>query len=327
MAGVMHDPVLRKFGPAPFDGRRFHNASGKKQRSERVLQWLLTRRRKPWPALVAGPPAATPVERVDDGSIRATVVGHSTVLLQMAGLNILTDPVWSQRIGPLPWLGIKRVSQPAFAFGDLPKIDAVLLSHNHYDHLDRPTLAALAGPDNPLILTGLKVGRTVPSKNVVELDWWQSHALNNQVRATYVPAEHFSARGPFDRNATLWGGFVLQTPAGTIYFAGDTGAGSHFAAIKERFGPITLSFLPIGAYEPRWFMAPVHINPAEAVEASLVLESQVTVPIHFGTFRLADEAFDAPLAALTQAVKAARGGRGLDFRMLAFGEAITVCVA
>jgi L-ascorbate metabolism protein UlaG (beta-lactamase superfamily) len=323
---VKVDAMPTKYGPAPFDGRRFHNASGKKQQTDRLLQWLLTRDRKRWPDHVAAAPASKPVERVDDGSIRATVVGHSTVLLQVAGLNVLTDPVWSRRIGPLRWPGIKRVSPPAFGFGDLPKIDAVLLSHNHYDHLDRPTLAALERRDHPLIVTGLKIGKTVPCTNVVELDWWQSHALTNQIRATYVPAEHFSARGPFDRNASLWGGFVLETPAGTIYFAGDTGAGAHFGAIKERFGPMTLSLLPIGAYEPRWFMAAVHIDPAEAVEASRVLESQVTLPIHFGTFRLADEAFDAPLAALTQALAAAPGGRGFDFRMPAFGEATTVLV-
>ncbi len=219
-----------KFGPAPFDGRRFGNASGKKQRFDRVLRWLITRERRRWPAYVANAAASTPVERIDDGSIRATVVGHSTVLLQVAGLNVLTDPVWSQRIGPLPWLvsswlGVRRVCPPAIGFGALPKIDAVLLSHNHYDHLDRPTLAALERRDNPLIVTGLKVGKTVPSNRVVELDWWQSHELKNRVRATYVPAEHFSARGPFDRNASLWGGFVLETPAGTIYFAGDTGGG------------------------------------------------------------------------------------------------------
>ena len=314
-----------KYGPAPFDGRRFHNASGKKQQTDRLLQWLLTRERKRWPDHVATAPALKPVERVDDGSIRATVVGHSTVLLQVAGLIVLTDPVWSRRIGPLPWPGIKRVSPPAVGFGDLPKIDVVLLSHNHYDHLDRPTLAALERRDHPLIVTGLKIGKTVPCTNVVELNWWQSQALTNQIRATYVPAEHFSARGPFDRNASLWGGFVLETPPARSTSPAIPGP-SAFRAIKERFGPMTLSRLPIGAYEPRWFMAAVHIDPAEAVEASRVLELQVTLPIHFGTFRLADEAFDAPLAALARALAAASGGRGVDFRTPAFGEATTVLV-
>jgi len=317
-----------EFPPAPFDGRRFGNASGKRQRYDRVLRWLLTRERKRWPARVAGAAAPSPVERVDDGSIRATVVGHSTVLLQAAGLNVLTDPVWSPRIGPLPWLGIKRVTPPALAFAALPKVDVVLLSHNHYDHLDRPTLAALARRDEPLVVTGLKVGKRVPSKNIVELDWWGSHLLSKQVRATYVPAEHFSARTPFDRNASLWGGFVLETPAGTIYFAGDTGAGAHFAAIKQRFGPITLSLLPIGAYEPRWFMAPVHIDPHEAVQASLTLQSQVTLPIHYRTFRPADEDFEAPERTLAQAIAAARAARsssrGLDFRVGSLGEPTTV---
>ena len=247
------------------------------------------------------------------------------VLLQVAGLNILTDPMWSDCAGPVSWLGIKRVRPPAIAFTDLPKIDAVLLTHNHYDHLDRPTLAALARRDAPVVLTGLRVGRLVPGGGAVELDWWECHPLGKGVCATYVPAEHFSARGPLDRNTSLWGGFVLTTPAGTIYFAGDSGDGAHFAAIRERFGPMTLSFLPIGAYEPRWFMAPVHIDPKEALAASLALESGVSVAIHFGVFRLADDAFDAPPKALAAALVAAGPPRrGMDFRVIPLGEAVVV---
>jgi L-ascorbate metabolism protein UlaG (beta-lactamase superfamily) len=265
---------------------------------------------------------------VDDESIRVTLVGHATVLLQVAGLNILTDPVWSRRIGPASWLGVERVRPPAIAFDDLPPIDAVLLSHNHYDHLDRPTLAALTRRDTPLVVTGLKVGRSVPADRVAELGWWDSLMLGEHVRVTYVPAEHFSARSPFDRNRSLWGGFVLETPHGTIYFAGDTGDGSHFAAIRERFGPMTLSLLPIGAYEPRWFMAPVHIDPAEAVKASLILESEVSLAIHFGVFPLADEAIDAAPPALTQALAARpEADRGLDFRMPRLGWPVVVRIS
>jgi L-ascorbate metabolism protein UlaG (beta-lactamase superfamily) len=254
------------------------------------------------------------------------VVGHATVLVQAAGLNILTDPVLSPRIGPTPWLGIPRVRPPALRLDDLPAIDVVLLSHNHYDHLDRPTLAALHRSDRPLVLTGLRVGRDLPrGLRVRELDWWQAHELAPRVRASYVRMEHFSGRGPFDRDATLWGGFVLETPAGTVFFAGDTGAGSHFAAIRARFGPMTLSLLPIGAYAPRWFMAPVHVNPAEALEASITLESQVSLAIHYGTFRLSDEAIDAPVRDLAVALAAARAGRaGTDFRALEFGTPLVV---
>jgi L-ascorbate metabolism protein UlaG (beta-lactamase superfamily) len=314
------------FNPAPFDGRRFSNISGDRPHSTfTVLRWLITRQRPRWPDFIASDPVPKPVERVDDGAIRATTVGHATVLLQVAGLNLLTDPVWSQRVGPLPWLGVKRVRPPAIAFDDLPKIDAVLLSHNHYDHLDRPTLTLLERRDSPLILTGKKVGKFVPSRRVVELDWWETHKISNHVRATYVPAEHFSLRRPLDRNVTLWGGFVVETPAGVIYFSGDTGDGLHFAAIRERFGPVTLSLIPIGAYAPRWFMAPVHIDPAEAVAAGRTVESQVSLAIHFGTFLLGDDAFDAPPLALAAALAELRNtNHELDFRVPGFGEPVVV---
>jgi L-ascorbate metabolism protein UlaG (beta-lactamase superfamily) len=156
---------------------------------------------------------------------------------------------------------------------------------------------------------------------VVELDWWQSRPLGSGVHATYVPAEHFSGRGPFDRNRSLWGGFVLETPAGPIYYAGDTGDGPHFGSIRRQFGPMRLSLMPIGAYLPRWFMAPVHIDPAEAVAASLALDSATTLPIHFGAFPLADEGFATPLQALAAALAAAPE---MDFRTPAFGEPVVL---
>jgi L-ascorbate metabolism protein UlaG (beta-lactamase superfamily) len=325
--GSVPSPIYRSaFSRAPYDGRRFSNLGGQRELGLAAgLRWQLTRRPPRWPEQAANDAVPRPVERVDDGSIRATLIGHATVLLQVARLNILTDPVWSPRVGPFSWLGVKRVRPPAIAFGDLPTIDAVLLSHDHYDHLDRPTLAALAHRDRPIVLTGLKVGRSVPSHHTVELDWWESYALNGEVRVTFVPAQHFSGRGLADHDASLWGGFVLQTPAGTVYFAGDTGDGPHFAAIRQRFGPITLSLIPIGAYAPRWFMGPVHIDPSEAVAASLTLESKVSLAIHFGTFPLADEAFDAPPLALAQALVATPGAnRGRDFRIVPFGEPIVI---
>ncbi|MET0382794.1 MAG: MBL fold metallo-hydrolase [Burkholderiaceae bacterium] len=314
------------FDPAPTRSGRFLNASGRKANGlGSALRWLATRSRGAWPTTVEDVPVAKPEPRVADGSIRATVIGHATVLLQVDGMNLLTDPVMSNRIGPTSWLGPKRVRPPAVPFADLPKIDAVLLSHDHYDHLDRPTIAALAARDDPIVLTGLKGGAKVPSGRVVELDWWQGRTVGDRIRATYVPAEHFSGRGPFDRDATLWGGFVLETPSGTIYFAGDTAMGSHFAAIRERFGAMTLSLIPIGAYLPRWFMAPVHIDPDEALRASLTLGSQTSVAIHFATFDLADDGYDAPALALARALARLEGQpRGSDFRVVPFGEATIV---
>jgi L-ascorbate metabolism protein UlaG (beta-lactamase superfamily) len=319
----VNSPVPDIYSPARQVDGRFVNASGHAQHGGlRALKWFVTRRPTPWPKDVANTVVPKPVACVTGGGIRVTLIGHATVLLQVAGMNIVTDPVWSERAGPLSWLGVKRVRRPAIAFDDLPPIDVILLSHSHYDHLDRPTLAALERRDRPLLVTGLKVGRITPSKDVIELDWWQRHALRENIVVTYVPAEHFSARGPFDRNKTLWGGFVLETPAGRIYFAGDTGEGPHIAAIAKRFGPMTLSLLPIGAYLPAWFMAPVHMSPAQAVAAAAILQSRVTLPIHYGTFRLADDGFDEPLRELRAAL-AARGG-GLDFRVPEFGEAAEI---
>jgi len=311
-----------------WDGGRFHNRSGPEPHGlPAVLRWMWTRTKGPWPKTIAQPPVAPPPRRrdPDEGAIHATLIGHATVLVQVAGLTILTDPVWSQRIGPASWLGIKRVRPPAFALRDCPPIDVILVSHNHYDHLDRPTLAFLATRDAPLILTGLRGGHTIPASGVVELDWWSSYHLARGVTITYVPAQHFSGRGLFDRNTSLWGGFVLETPAGMIYFAGDTGFGPHFAAIRARFGPAALALLPIGAFAPRWFMARVHVDPQQAVAASLILEAQVSLAIHYGTFPLADDGMDAPVQELATALASIPAAtRGGDIRTPAWGEDVVV---
>ena len=326
VAGVTQPLPPNAFDPAVRRRGVFHNASGRpKHGLLGALRWFATRSRGPWPTHVEDVPVAPPVARVDDGSLRATVIGHATVLVQVGGLNLLTDPVMSMRIGPTPWTGPRRVRPPAVPFDLIPPIDVVLLSHDHYDHLDRPTLRQLVARDNPLVLTGLRVGRKVPSKNVVELDWWQRHELRDGIAATYVPSEHFSGRGLFDRDRSLWGGFVVETPHGHVYFAGDTAAGFQFQAIRERFGPMTLSLLPIGAYAPRWFMERVHMDPDEALHASLTLESQTSLAIHFATFNLADDAYDAPTHALARAVQHLEGApAGSDFRVLPFGEAAIV---
>ena len=314
------------FGPAPRASGRFRNLVDHEPHSGwTALRWLATRKPPPWPEKIDAAIGPKPQERVTGDSIRVTIIGHATVLIQVAGLNILTDPVWSERVSPVSWFGPRRVRPPAIHFDDLPPIDVVLVSHSHYDHLDRPTLKALHARDRPPVVTGLNVAAVVPAPRVTELDWWQSHRLSETVTATYVPAQHFTARTPFDRNKRLWGGFVLETPAGTIYFSGDTGEGPHFAAIRERFGPMTVSLLTIGAYLPRWFMAPVHMSPHEAVAASEILESQVTLPIHYGTFPLADDAYGEPLRALEEALATRRkAGVDLDFRVPEFGDAVVV---
>ena len=311
------------FAPSRRINGRFVNASGRVQHGFlHFLRWYFSRKPPPWPETIVNAPAETPLARVDDG-VRVTLVGHATALLQVGGLNILTDPMWSDCAGPVSWIGAKRKRPPAIAFDQLPPIDIVLVSHSHYDHLDRPTLKALQRRDRPLVLTGLNVGAAIPCETIIELDWWQSHALGDTVAITYVPAEHASARSPLDRNARLWGGFVIRTPAACVYFSGDSGYGEHFAAIRQRFGRFDLALLPIGAYLPRWFMATVHMNPNEAVMAAEILQARVTLPIHYGTFRLADDDFDEPVRLLGEAL-AARRNDDLDFRVAEFGEAVTI---
>lgn len=233
----------------------------------------------------------------------ATWIGHSTVLLQTGGVNVLTDPMWSERAFPVQWAGPRRVMPPAFALDMLPPLDIVLLSHSHYDHLDKLTVKRLARshPEATWVVP-LALGRYLRDfgvRDVVELDWWQSADVKGAaIRAT--PAQHFSARRFRDRNRTLWSGFVLEIARRRHYFAGDTAHHPEFAAIGE-LGPFDLVMMPIGAYDPRWFMRIVHVNPEEAVRAYTEIVSSrpgpplpVMLGIHWGTFRLTDEAMDEP---------------------------------
>jgi L-ascorbate metabolism protein UlaG (beta-lactamase superfamily) len=208
---------------------------------------------------------------------RVTWVGHATVLIQADGLNLLTDPVWSPAAGPLGQLGPRRGTPPGVALADLPRIDVILLSHNHYDHMDIPTLRALYRRDRPTIVTPLGNGAYLEKRGIsgsVELDWegvW-THPSGARIRVT--EARHFSSRGLFDRDRNLWGALIAELPSGTLYFAGDTGYGPHFAEAAERHGPFRLALLPIGAFLPRWMMRPVHVDPAEAVQAHLDLRAE-----------------------------------------------------
>jgi L-ascorbate metabolism protein UlaG (beta-lactamase superfamily) len=215
------------------------------------------------------------------------------------------------------------VRQPAVRFDDLPAISTVLLSHNHYDHCDLATLRKLARRFDPLVVTPLENGRIVRAagmRHVEELDWWQP-AKTSALPITLTPARHFSARTPFDRNRALWSGFVLAVQGSRIFFAGDTAYGSFFTDVRERLGPIDLALLPIGAYEPRWFMQTVHMNPAEAVQAHVDLDASASIGMHFGTFQMTAEGIDAPLQALEEA-RRARDIAPSRFRTLGFGESL-----
>lgn len=308
--------------PAYFDGHRFHNQQRSARSLRQLLRWLWQRKPGPWQRNMKLPPGPPPPARVAGKALRVTFVNHATVLIQTGGLNILTDPIWSQRASPLPFFGPRRYRPPGIRFEDLPGIDAVLLSHDHYDHMDIPTLRRLHQRDAPLIVAGLRQSEVLGRHGltrVVELDWWQQHALAEDFRLYGVPARHWTGRGLRDQGRRLWLGFVIETPGGMIYFAGDTGMGPHFEQIHARFGPPRLALLPIGAWLPEWFMAPVHISPAQAVAVHQLMAAETSVGIHYGTFRLADDGqHDAPRE-LRRARKQA-GLRPEAFRVLEFGE-------
>lgn len=292
-----------------FDGRRFFNPGGGDPRGFRsFLRWQFTRRPGAWPERVENTARPQLPTTLAPGTCAVTWVGHATFLLQFPGLNVLTDPIWSERCSPVSWAGPRRVRAPGLDFAALPRIDLVLVSHNHYDHLDLPTLRQLQAAHRPLVVAPL--GNRAPLEaegldRVVELDWWQEHAVRDDVRVTLTPAQHFAARGMHDRMRTLWGGFALATPAGRAWFAGDTGYFDGFREIGSRLGPFDLALVPIGAYEPRWFMEPVHCDPAEAIRIHRDVRARRSLAMHFECFPLADDAFDQPrrefLAARTAA--------------------------
>lgn len=262
--------------------------------------------------------AAPPPAAVGPDKVAITFINQASFLIRLSGGVVLTDPIFSERCSPVSWAGPRRARPPGVALADLPRPDVVLLSHNHYDHMDLPTLRALQARDAPRFVTMLGNSRTLARLGIVatELDWWQEVSVG-KLSISATPARHFSARTPFDRNRALWGGFMVSGGAGKVLFAGDSGAGPHWGDIRTRLGAPDVALLPIGAYEPRWFMAAVHMDPAEAVQAHLALGAGRSVGMHFGTFQLTDEAIDAPLVAL----EAARQQAGVNrFDTLGFGE-------
>jgi len=306
-----------------FDGERFFNPSGNNPRGFRdLLKWQFGRKAGAWQYGLVN--TATPALR---GSLAprecaVTFVGHSTFLLQFDGLNVLTDPIWSDRCSPVSWAGPRRVRPPGLAFEALPRIDLVLLSHNHYDHLDLPTLRRLHRVHRPLIVTTLGNRPFLAAEgidHVVELDWWQAHEPKPGVKVTVTPAQHFAARGFSDRFRTLWGGFVLETPAGKMWFAGDSGYFDGFKAIGSRLGPFDLALIPIGAYEPRWFMQAVHCTPPEAVTIHREVRARRSLAMHFGCFPLADDGYEQPVADF-RAAHAAAGLGPDEFTLPEVGE-------
>jgi L-ascorbate metabolism protein UlaG (beta-lactamase superfamily) len=298
-----------------FDGLHFFDPDGSPPKSlGEVLRWQLggDRKRASWPDWAPSPYADTPPPRVAGDRVRLSFVGHASWLIQTAGLNILIDPIWSKRASPFSWAGPERHNDPGIAFDALPKIDVALVSHGHYDHLDVATLSKLAGKFSPRVVTPL--GNDVAMRGADDaikaeaFDWHHRVELGDGVAVTLVPTRHWSARGLFDRNKALWASFVLETPAGKIYIVCDSGYGDgkHFRNVAQAHGPLRLAILPIGAYEPRWFMQDQHMNPSEAVKALADCGAERALAHHHGTFQLTDEAIDAPRTALYAALAEAR---------------------
>jgi len=293
-----------------FDGTRFFNPG--EPETDRTLKQVLRWRRSipdnPWPRSIPVTPVVPDV-RVD--GLRVTMVGHATLLIQVAGLNLLTDPVWSDRASPLAFAGPRRVTAPGVRIEDLPPIDAILLSHNHYDHLDIGTLKTLHGRHAPLIVTPLGndviVRRHIPSARIEAGDWGSVVQIAPEAQVHIVPANHWSSRGMYDRRMALWSGFMVQAEGRLVYFAGDTGYGTGkiFRAMRERFGSPDVALIPIGAYDPRWFMAAQHVDPEEAVQIMRDVDARAAVGIHWGTFKLTDEPREEPAMRLTARLAAA----------------------
>jgi L-ascorbate metabolism protein UlaG (beta-lactamase superfamily) len=287
------------------DGRHFFNPSGEKPKGFKdVIKWKLNHRKKRWPKWIENNVQSNPALTTTDNEVVLTFINHVTFLIQTAGLNILTDPVFSKRVSPSQLIGPQRIRAPGLAFDQLPKIDLVLLSHNHYDHMDLPTITKLAHAFQPQFVTPLGNGhflKKAGAMNVVETDWWQTFEFQ-KMQVITVPAQHWSRRRLRDTNHALWSGFVLQTKKNKLYFAGDTGFGAHFKEIRQRLGIMDIALLPIGAYEPRWFMRDQHMNPEDAVLAHMDLEAKLSVGMHFGTFQLTDESYDAPVKELNLAL-------------------------
>jgi L-ascorbate metabolism protein UlaG (beta-lactamase superfamily) len=315
-----------------FDGAHFFDRHGSPPKSRRdLLRWYTERHwrgtKAKWPAWAPSPHADRPPARVEGAACRICYVGHASFLIQTAGLNILLDPVWSRRASPFRFAGPKRVNDPGIAFEALPPIDAVLVSHGHYDHLDLATLSRLAAAHRARVVT--PHGNDVIMRNhdsaiaAEGFDWGDRVELGAGVAVSLVPTRHWTARTMSDRNEALWASFVIETPGGRIYFVADSGYGDggHFRGARERHGPFRLAILPIGAYEPRWFMRDQHMNPAESVQAFADCGAELALGHHYGTFQLTDEAIDAPLVALAEALMVA-GIPAERFRTLRPGQVL-----
>lgn len=309
---------------APFNGKKFDNIEPFEDKSFwQVLKWQWDSRNTTvaWPKKIKLKHQKPLKQRSQE--LIVTFINHASVLIQMNNLNIITDPHYTQRCSPVEFAGPKRVIDPGIKFENLPPIDIVLVSHNHYDHLDLETLQMLSERDKPKVYAGLGTASFLTDNdilNAIDMDWWEEIQLGD-LKIHFVPAQHWSARGLFDKREMLWGGFVVEGQR-KVYFAGDTGYGKFFKMIYQKYGIMDLSLLPIGAYEPRWFMKWAHMNPEDSVKAFLDLKTKAAIGIHFGTFKLTDEGRDTPIKELAIAREKYQIKKELFFAP-EFGQAYT----
>jgi len=310
------------------DGKRFFNPTVTDERSPGfgdLLTFLLKRGAR-WPRHVENEETPDVNLALKPNDVALTFVNHATFLIQMPGLTILTDPIWSKRASPVRWAGPKRIRKPAIALNDLPPIDVIVISHNHYDHLDIKTLQKLSKRFQPTIIVPFGDKMLLNRAgiiNVVELDWWEHIDIDADTRITFTPTQHGSARGLSDRNRSLWGSYFIQHRTRSIYFGGDAAYSSHYTEINNRLGAPDIALLGIGAYLPKAVLNVVHMDPAQAVQAHLDLKAKISIGMHFGTFHLSHEAIDQPPQDLQNALLAK--GLSLDsFVTIPEGKTITL---
>jgi L-ascorbate metabolism protein UlaG (beta-lactamase superfamily) len=307
-----------------FNGRTFYNPTLSEQFSlglTDVIRMLFEKRAK-WPRSVENQGTPHLHQLLKDDQVALTFINHATFLIQFPHLNILTDPIWSDRASPFSFAGPKRVRKPGVPIEELPKIDVIVISHNHYDHLDIETIKTLNKLFAPKVLVPIgdkALIKSIGIKDVQELDWWQAVQVGQHTTITFTPVQHSSRRGLFDRDRSLWGSYFIQNEQRSVYFGGDAGYSTHYTDIRTRLGAADIGLLGIGSYSPRWFMKPIHMNPEEAVRAHQDLQVNLSIAMHFGTFQLSNEAINQPNDELKAAL-AKEGLSGSRFITLQEGE-------
>lgn len=291
-----------------FNGTKFYNPTLEKQISPGISDVVKMMRegREKWPKYIDKCGIPKLHEKLEADDVAITFVNHATFLIQFQNLNILTDPVWANCASPVQWFGPKRVRPCGVALNDLPNIDLILLSHNHYDHLDVDTLKILNARFSPKVFVALgdkKLLNSIGFSDVEEFDWWDNIKVNQDTEITFTPTQHSSGRGLLDRDKSLWGSYYIRHGKRSVYFGGDSGYSTHYKEINKRLGSPEFALLGIGSYAPSWFMKVIHTSPAEAVMAYQDLGAKLGIGMHYGTFQLSSEGYDQPQKGLKDALE------------------------